>query len=274
MTTHFSLRECLALLLSAFAHLFLLMIIMDHPMRVDPVTIPLEIELVTLLSSVSERPRSGGKPMMVSNKPKEMPKTASPARPTVLEKPPFLPLEAEGLSEAVPEAIPIAPQISQVQHALRGSHPSQESDSSQGSDFLLFTAGALPVDNVANTMESPKSGSQGGSGTTDGQAGGGSVPTPFIPLVKVTKMPIFKTRVAPVYPPLAKQLEKEGTVIVDISISETGNILKVKIVQKLGLGFDEAVLEAMRQSSFEPAQVGDMPVAVVVRIPITFRFKD
>jgi len=266
--THFYLREGLALLLSVFAHLFLLMIIMDHPMRVDHVTIPLEIELVTRLSSVSERPRSGGKPMMVSNKPKEMPKTASPARPTVLEKPPFLPLEAEGLSEAVPEAIPIAPQISQVQHALRGSHPSQRSD------FLLFTAGALPVDNIANTTESPKSGSQGGSGTTDGQAGGGSVPTPFIPLVKVTKMPIFKTRVVPVYPPLAKQLEKEGTVIVDLSISETGNILKAKIVQELGFGFDEAVLEAMRQSSFEPAQVGDMPVAVVVRIPITFRFKD
>jgi protein TonB len=226
------LREGLALLLSVFAHLFLLMIIMDHPMRVDHVTIPLEIKLVTLVSSVSEMPRSGGKPMMISNKPKEMPKTAPPARPTVLEKPP------------------------------------QESDSS------LFTAGALPVDNIANTTESPKSGSQGGSGTTDGQAGGGSVPTLFIPLVKVTKMPIFKTRVAPVYPPLAKQLEKEGTVIVDISISETGSILKAKIVQELGFGFDEAVLEAMRQSSFEPAQVGDMPVAVVVRIPITFRFKD
>lgn len=96
----------------------------------------------------------------------------------------------------------------------------------------------------------------------------------YMPLVQVTQMPAFKTKMEPFYPELARRLEKEGTVILELNISEEGEVLKVEVVKGVGFGFDEAARDAIERSSFEPARVGDRPVAVVVRIPIRFRFKD
>ncbi len=96
----------------------------------------------------------------------------------------------------------------------------------------------------------------------------------YTPLTQVSRLPIFKTKVDPVYPELARRLEKEGTVMVEVTISESGDVMKAEVVQGLGFGFDEAAKAAMERSRFEPARVGDRPVAVVVRIPIRFRFKD
>lgn len=96
----------------------------------------------------------------------------------------------------------------------------------------------------------------------------------YTPLVQVTRMPTFKIMVEPVYPALAKRLERDGTVIVEVNISEKGEVLKVEVVQGAGSGFDEAAKKAIERSSFEPARVGERTVAVVVRIPIRFRIKD
>jgi protein TonB len=96
----------------------------------------------------------------------------------------------------------------------------------------------------------------------------------YTPLVQVTQMPGFKMRVEPAYPEQARRLEKEGLVVMEVSLSETGEVLKLQVVQKAGYGFDEAAEEAIRRSSFEPARIGDRPVAVVVRIPIRFRFRE
>ena len=96
----------------------------------------------------------------------------------------------------------------------------------------------------------------------------------FTPLTKVTKMPLFKEQVSPTYPTLAKRSEKEGTVILEVGITETGRVLETKVIQGLGFGFDEAAQEAILKSTFEPAYVGDKAVAVVVQIPIKFRFRD
>ncbi|MBI3611451.1 MAG: energy transducer TonB [Nitrospirae bacterium] len=96
----------------------------------------------------------------------------------------------------------------------------------------------------------------------------------YTPLTQVSRLPTFKTKVEPVYPELARRLEKEGTVMVEVTISESGDVMKAEVVQELGFGFDEAAKAAMERSRFEPARAGDRPVAVVVRIPIRFRFKD
>jgi TonB family protein len=133
--------------------------------------------------------------------------------------------------------------------------------------------GTVPVESQAATgTEVSESGLSPGNGERrDGTQEG--VPV-FTPLIAVTKMPVFKTRVSPLYPDEAKQLEKVGTVILNVSISKAGEVLDVILVKKAGFGFDEAAIEAIRQSHFDPARVGDQPVAVTIRMPIRFRFKD
>ncbi len=111
----------------------------------------------------------------------------------------------------------------------------------------------------------------GGLGT---EGAGAPVGPVYIPLTEVTRMPGFKTKAAPVYPEQARQLEKEGVVTLEVSISEKGSVLDVVVVQRAGFGFDEAAIEAIKKSHFEPAYVGDQPVAVIVRLPIRFRFRD
>ncbi|MFY9268591.1 MAG: energy transducer TonB, partial [Candidatus Manganitrophaceae bacterium] len=117
----------------------------------------------------------------------------------------------------------------------------------------------------------------GGVGGPGGGPGGGGITQTreplYAPLVQVTRMPLFKGKVVPVYPEEAKRLEKEGTVILEVRISEGGEVLKVDVVQGAGYGFDEAAKEAMERLRFEPAYLGDRPVAVILRIPIRFRLK-
>jgi protein TonB len=133
------------------------------------------------------------------------------------------------------------------------------------------------VNSTGTGLESGREGEGKGesaTGSTDGIGGGGASGTVYIPLIEVTRMPIFKTRIAPMYPDEAKRREKEGTVILDVSISATGEVIDVVIKRAAGFGFDEAAIAAMRQSDFSPAFVGDQPVAVIVRVPIQFRFRD
>jgi len=73
------------------------------------------------------------------------------------------------------------------------------------------------------------------------------------------------------YPPIAREAGIEGTVILQIFVSEKGFVEEV-VVQK-GIpetGLDEAAVKAVKQVRFEPALQRDRPVGVWVAIPIRF----
>lgn len=82
--------------------------------------------------------------------------------------------------------------------------------------------------------------------------------------------PGFRRQIQPVYPTPARRRGKEGTVLLRLSISETGQLMQVEVLEDPGHGLAEAALEAVRASSFTPARHNGRPVAVKATLPIRF----
>lgn len=60
-------------------------------------------------------------------------------------------------------------------------------------------------------------------------------------------------------------------VVLQIEINERGGVSEVEVVEPAGHGFDEAAVAAVRQFEFEPARLGDQPIAS--RIIYRYRFE-
>lgn len=86
----------------------------------------------------------------------------------------------------------------------------------------------------------------------------------------LTKAPALKRQAEAQYPPEALAQQLEGTVVMNIDISETGAVTDVQVTQPAGHGFDEAAVAAVRQFEFEPAEVDNVPAPV--RIEYAYQF--
>jgi TonB family protein len=73
----------------------------------------------------------------------------------------------------------------------------------------------------------------------------------------------------PAYPPAAKAVKASGSVNVEVTFDETGNVISAKAVSGHPL-LQAAAVEAARNAKFKPTQVSGQPVKVW-RIGIQFR---
>jgi len=85
--------------------------------------------------------------------------------------------------------------------------------------------------------------------------------------------PVAIAKVKPLYPPLAKLGQIEGTVYVIAYIDATGRVVKVEIGASVHESLDRAALEAVKEWRFSPAKMRDKPVAVMVGIPVAFKLR-
>ena len=85
--------------------------------------------------------------------------------------------------------------------------------------------------------------------------------------------PTFRKQTQPVYPSQARRRGKEGTVLLRLSISERGELTQVEVLDDPGHGFSEAAMEAVRNSSFNPAHHNGRPTAVRATLPIRFTLR-
>lgn len=108
--------------------------------------------------------------------------------------------------------------------------------------------------------------------TGDGTGGGGHglLNTSF----GSAEGPRFVTKVLPKYPKLARDLGKEGTVLLLLTIDERGHLIDVEVMKHAGLGFDEEALRAVRNSTFSPARRHGKPVICKARLPIFFKLNE
>ena len=78
------------------------------------------------------------------------------------------------------------------------------------------------------------------------------------------------SKVQPEYPPMAKQLRVEGTVELEVLISETGAVAKVRIVSGNAI-LTASSADCVRKWKFKPFIAEGKPIQVLA--PITLNYK-
>ena len=100
--------------------------------------------------------------------------------------------------------------------------------------------------------EKEQSGEGPGAGSGVGSGGGyGPLNAPF----GSGDGPRFATRVLSRYPLLAREMGKEETVVLQLTIDENGRFVHVEMVTRAGSRFDEEALLAVKSSTFKPARL-------------------
>ncbi len=75
------------------------------------------------------------------------------------------------------------------------------------------------------------------------------------------------------YPEIAKRAGVEGKVIVKAFVDENGIVTRAEIMKGIGAGCDEAALDAVLKTNFNPGRQRGNPVKVQISIPIIFKLK-
>ena len=131
--------------------------------------------------------------------------------------------------------------------------------------------------------ESARDGAPGGSGRIAGagdeapggeKGAGGEGNGPVERAFGSPDGPSFLHRVLPSYPALAKRLEKQGSVLLRVTIDERGRPAQVEVLQRAGFGLDEEAVRAVRESTFVPAKKGDKPLTCKALLTIRFVLKE
>jgi len=115
---------------------------------------------------------------------------------------------------------------------------------------------ATAVSNLASVVGAGHPGG-GGSGPIEAAFGSGNGPR-------------FARQVLPKYPRSARELGREGTVHLLLTIDERGQLLNVNVYRSAGADFDEEAVRAVKQSSFNPAKRNGVAVACRAHLPIRF----
>ena len=86
---------------------------------------------------------------------------------------------------------------------------------------------------------------------------------------------IPESKVAPIYPELARRVRLSGRVIVQAVILEDGTVgeIEVLLCDHPGVGFEDAAIEAISQWRYEPARLFWEPVDVYFTVIVEFELQ-
>jgi TonB family protein len=88
-----------------------------------------------------------------------------------------------------------------------------------------------------------------------------------------TGSPAFIHQEIPVYPLLARKLEKEGKVMLKLLIDANGKLQNIEVVQPGGFGFTEAAIEAVKKSTYAPGYRNGERVLTKALLPVRFQLQ-
>lgn len=200
------------------------------------------------------------------------PETAKRAKKTetVQEMPPVAPApkappKPAEVRKPRPKAVPVSPRKQIPAKEMTSSSAVQEVQS----EAAKAPQGPPPGQGSGSGGENAASGSGTGSGAGSG-AGGGGADGPIASTFGSGDGPRFADRVLPRYPMLARELGREGIVLLQLIIDEKGRLVDVQLVKKAGSGFDEEALRAVRSSTFRPAIRNGRAVSCKAQLPVRF----
>jgi TonB family protein len=93
----------------------------------------------------------------------------------------------------------------------------------------------------------------------------------LVSVTTVTTLPRIKSIVKPEYTKEMIENKIEGVVKVKVQVDIDGKVKKAIVLNDLGYGTKEKVLDACLKLEFEPASINGVPCAVWIIVPITFK---
>lgn len=90
------------------------------------------------------------------------------------------------------------------------------------------------------------------------------------PLSKLSRPPVFLRKIEPVYPAAEQRAGSQANILAEVTIDENGKVREVRIVKSAGKNFDDAVIDALKNSIFVPGYIDKEAVAVRVFVPFRF----
>jgi protein TonB len=84
-------------------------------------------------------------------------------------------------------------------------------------------------------------------------------------------LPVPLETPTPRYPDTARIARMEGAVVLSATIAADGRVVDVEIERSMGPFLDRAALDAVSRWRYVPARIGSTPVAVILRVTLTFR---
>jgi protein TonB len=91
-----------------------------------------------------------------------------------------------------------------------------------------------------------------------------------LPRKNATK-PALIAKTEPEYSEEARKAKVQGTVVLSIVVTASGQVTSVRVVHSLGLGLDQRAIEAVRQWKFRAATVDGKPAATQAVVEVNFR---
>ena len=109
-------------------------------------------------------------------------------------------------------------------------------------------------------------------GDSDRSAGGSNSNEPFR-IGDGIRPPAKIVNADPVYPPEAREARVQGVVILEATLSRTGEVSDVEVLRSVPL-LDAAAVAAVRQWRYEPTLVDGEPVSILMTVTMNFLLRD
>ena len=136
------------------------------------------------------------------------------------------------------------------------------------------SAKSVPLTNVEQATLAVRGNSQPSADKAAGPQIQGSAPTNSGPVGEVAfgsaTGPSFLQRVLPAYPLVAKRFNKEGKVVLRLTINEYGSLINIEVLEDPGYGLASAAVDAVKKSRYIPARIGGRPVMAKAILPVRF----
>ena len=82
--------------------------------------------------------------------------------------------------------------------------------------------------------------------------------------------PVLLERIDPIYPEAARKARMEGTVVLEATITSTGEVDAVRVVASAGPILDSAAVSAVRRWRYRPATLSERVVSVFLTVTVKF----